>query len=332
MNPKISIIIPVYNVEKYISECIESLLSQTFKEIEILAIDDCSTDNSYNILKKYAKEDSRIVLYQNKKNLGVSATRNFGLDKAKGKYISFVDSDDFVDSAFLEELYNNTIKNLEAVVCVRQLRVLGNKKNKVIFTSGIFDINDKFIKMYSQNRIKKYIFSHATCDKLYLKSLIDNYKIRFNEEIKLHEDYLFNLEYFKYIRKYVCIEKYLYYYRKINTSATNKYNYKFFLEQEKKVLSNIEKAYPDISSFWAFKSIQYMIRLSVLNRNEMALKEIIKEENFGKKLKYECVKGLNLEKKLIYLFYKLKNIYGIKLTINITHFLYKAKERILCVR
>ena len=109
MNPKISVIIPVYNVEKYLAECIESILNQTFNDIEILIIDDCSTDNSYKIMEEYAKKDSRIVLYHNENNVGVSKTRNIGLDNAKGEYIAFVDSDDYVAPDFLRILYENTI-------------------------------------------------------------------------------------------------------------------------------------------------------------------------------------------------------------------------------
>ena len=103
LNELISIIVPVYNVEKYLKKCIDSILNQTYSNIEILLIDDGSTDNSGIICDNFKKRDSRIKVVH-KKNSGVSSTRNYGLDLATGKYISFVDSDDFVECDFIENL------------------------------------------------------------------------------------------------------------------------------------------------------------------------------------------------------------------------------------
>lgn len=106
MNPKISVIVPVYNTEKYLHRCIDSILAQTFTDFELLLIDDGSKDNSGTICDEYAAKDSRVRVFH-KENGGVSSARNLGLDNAKGEWISFVDSDDYTDSYFLEnfELY-----------------------------------------------------------------------------------------------------------------------------------------------------------------------------------------------------------------------------------
>ena len=109
MSCLISIIIPVYNVETYISNCIESILNQTFKDFELLLIDDGSIDESGRLCDNYKKKDSRINVIHTK-NQGVSKSRNLGIKKAKGKYIMFCDSDDYVDKYWCEKLYN-TIKN-----------------------------------------------------------------------------------------------------------------------------------------------------------------------------------------------------------------------------
>jgi glycosyltransferase involved in cell wall biosynthesis len=102
---EISVIIPTYNVEKYIEECLDSVINQTFEDIEIICIDDKSSDNTYNILKEYCIKDSRIKLYQNSQNLGIADTRNFSLKIAKGKYIYFLDSDDYIELDALETFY-----------------------------------------------------------------------------------------------------------------------------------------------------------------------------------------------------------------------------------
>ena len=104
--PIISVIIPIYNTEEDLEECLDCILNQTFKEIEVICIDDKSEDNSLNILKNYAKEDSRIKIISFNENLGQSAARNEGIKISKGKYIYFIDSDDKIDLNTLEELYN----------------------------------------------------------------------------------------------------------------------------------------------------------------------------------------------------------------------------------
>lgn len=111
MTSKISIIIPVYNSENYLTECLDSVLKQSLKELEIICIDDGSTDNSYQILQKYANKDSRFILLQQENN-GAGAARNNGLKNAKGEFIAFLDSDDYyADSTALEKLYNSAINN-----------------------------------------------------------------------------------------------------------------------------------------------------------------------------------------------------------------------------
>ena len=105
-SPKISVIVPVYNVEKYLSECLDSIVNQTLKDIEIICLNDGSTDNSFSILKEYALKDERIILID-KENDGLGYTRKIGLDNAKGEYILFCDSDDYyAELTAFEELYN----------------------------------------------------------------------------------------------------------------------------------------------------------------------------------------------------------------------------------
>ena len=113
--PKISVIIPVYNVEKYLRQCLDSVINQTYKDLEIICVDDCSTDNSRQILQEYAKKDERIKILYNKKNSKLGPTRNNGLKVATGKYIHFLDSDDWLEPNAYETLINDAEKGYDAV-------------------------------------------------------------------------------------------------------------------------------------------------------------------------------------------------------------------------
>ena len=104
--PKVSVIIPVYNTEKYLEKCLDSVCNQTLSDIEIICVDDCSTDNSLNILKEYAQKDNRIKLIEFKENKGAAAARNEGIKAATGEYIGFIDSDDYPETdSYYEQLY-----------------------------------------------------------------------------------------------------------------------------------------------------------------------------------------------------------------------------------
>ena len=116
-NPKVSIIIPVYNVEKYLKKCLDSVVNQTLKDIEIIVVNDGSPDNSQKIIDEYAKKYSQIASYT-KENGGLSDARNYGIKKSKGKYLAFIDSDDFIDHDMIKKMYNKAVKeNLDIVVC-----------------------------------------------------------------------------------------------------------------------------------------------------------------------------------------------------------------------
>ncbi|QZY76613.1 glycosyltransferase family 2 protein [Limosilactobacillus fermentum] len=114
-NPAVSIIVPIYNVEKYIGRCVKSILNQTFKKYELLLVNDGSTDGSINVCRELVKDDARVKIL-NKVNGGLSDARNFGIDNSIGEYIIFIDSDDYVDKDFVKELYTS-IKNNDAEVC-----------------------------------------------------------------------------------------------------------------------------------------------------------------------------------------------------------------------
>ena len=172
---KVSIIIPVYNSEKYISKCLDSVINQTYKNIEILVINDGSKDNSINILSEYEKKDSRIIVID-KENEGVAKTRNMGIKKATGEYIMFIDNDDFVDSDYVETYLKNTDYDI----------VIGSYKRT--------DINGEILFKYNLNEDSiwsKYIVL-APWAKLYKKDFLIKNNIEFLN-YGIGEDVYFNL-------------------------------------------------------------------------------------------------------------------------------------------
>lgn len=206
---KISIIIPVYNVEKYLRQCLDSLIGQTLKDIEIVCVNDGSKDNSLEILREYKNKDSRIVIID-QINQGVSVARNNALKIAKGEYIGFVDSDDWVDADFFEKLYYSAIKN----DC--DIAVGGIAWN---FTSGELDFIDlkfKKSKIFNKTPDKYKITRVAKAayiwNKIYKKELFEKLKLEFEPGI-CYEDMMFSHIILHESEKLVTVPNTFYHYR-----------------------------------------------------------------------------------------------------------------------
>ena len=137
MTVKVSVILPVYNVEKYLKECLDSILNQTLQEIEVICVDDGSTDRSLEILREYEKKDKRVIVLT-QENKGAGAARNKGLAIAKGEYLSFLDSDDFFASGMLEEAYRRCVEK-KAQICVYQVLRYNEKTKETIYDKGFSD-------------------------------------------------------------------------------------------------------------------------------------------------------------------------------------------------
>ncbi len=199
-NPRISVIVPVYNVEKYLSRCIDSILAQTFTDFELLLVDDGSKDNSGSICDEYAKKDSRIKVFHTE-NRGASAARNLGLNKAFGEYISFVDSDDWIEKSFYDDFFMNEELDYDIYfqnyICHQYNGETDFKELKACSAHGE-SVNDAIFYL-----LKELKFGW-TWSKLFRNSIINNYNIRFKEDISLHEDELFTLQYCQHINS-LCI-------------------------------------------------------------------------------------------------------------------------------
>ena len=189
-NPKISIIVPVYNVEQYLPRCIDSILNQSFADFELLLIDDGSKDKSGAICDKYADKDDRIRVFH-KKNGGVSSARNVGLDNAKGEWIAFVDADDSLKKQFLNNLFVNTDVDIDLVIGGYQEFGDYHNVNK-IDNKHVFEFSDSadYLDIDAKRNIGLSVFYYPW-GKLYRNSIMASQGLRFNTKMKLAEDSTF---------------------------------------------------------------------------------------------------------------------------------------------
>jgi len=224
--PKVSIIVPIYNVEKYINRCIKSILSQTIKEIEVILVNDGSTDNSGNIAEEFARMDNRIQVIH-KVNGGLSTARNAGLEIATGEYLLFVDSDDWLDNDSIETIYNNAIEFNADIVAFDYRRVFEDEKNKIQekclnLREELIDFKQITLEDYVLEYLLKNGHGHEVWNKLYKRTMINNNNINFvnNKEV-FAEDFLFNLCVLCHVKKIKVIHNSFYNYLQRPESLMN---------------------------------------------------------------------------------------------------------------
>jgi glycosyltransferase involved in cell wall biosynthesis len=202
---KLSIIIPVYNAEKSLPNILEKLVLQTYRNIEIIVVNDGSTDGSYHIIKHYASIDDRIVAI-NQNNQGVSAARNSGINIVSGKYILFIDADDDLDIDLINILMSKVSSNTDLVVCGMYLN---NKK--IIPNNSVID-DKKRLRIYVLKSLLQKNLLYGPCCKIFRFDIIAKHHLRFPTNVNYGEDTIFVLNYMTYIRFIVNINKALYYY------------------------------------------------------------------------------------------------------------------------
>lgn len=217
MNVKVSIIVPVYNAEKHLNECLDSIINQTLKEIQVIIINDGSADKSKEIILNYAEKDSRIIFVQST-NEGVSVARNKGIEKATGKYIGFVDADDYLDTTMYQRLFN-IAEEQNASMAVCNSMVVADKietEKRLQLKHESIEVSDKLPLMLDFLRFK---YDYANWNKIYALQIIKENHLEFHENLSIWEDLLFNLEFIANARKLVTLSEGLYYYRVHNTSV-----------------------------------------------------------------------------------------------------------------
>ena len=209
---KVSVIIPVYNVEQYIERCLNSIINQTLKEIEIIVIDDGSKDNSKNIISDMCKKDNRIY-FISRENKGVGPTRNEAIEIANGEYILFVDSDDTIEKDMCEKMYQTAkLKNADIVVCDKNIiqdekiiNIKGNKRNMYIEISSVGDFIKKY---YYTGEYENHVW-----DKMFRLSIVKDNEIKFGDLKEITgEDLFFGITILPYVKKVSFIPDKLYNY------------------------------------------------------------------------------------------------------------------------
>lgn len=232
--PDVSIIVPVYNVEKKLSRCVDSLLQQTFSNIEIILVDDGSSDGSGILCDTYSKQDSRITVIH-KENGGVSSARNAGIDVAQGNYLMFCDSDDFVHASWVEILHSMIVdKNINLGVCymTRQLDTLhamANDNSKFILSSS------DYLTLFQKG------LALSVCNKIFRLEVIRNNSILFDNSLTFAEDAVFIMQYIRLGKGNISItNRILYYYTRENSESLSRKYIDNFWAQRKRGMSELK--------------------------------------------------------------------------------------------
>lgn len=343
---KVSVIIPIYNVEKYLKKCIQSIIKQTYSNLEILLIDDGSNDSSSDICKEFEKIDKRIN-YIFKENGGVSSARNKGLEKATGDWITFIDPDDWAEDNMIEEAWN-IAKNYNADIV--QWNSYYNKRNEQTKRKAI---NPQILERKQQEienfqlDILSTIYEEkergisvgpirGVWGKLYKSEVISN--IKFNEKLFAFEDGLFNLNVFNNADKVVLFNKYLHHYRINDKSVCNSYKAEW-LQQSEQILKEIQNfikennkeqtKFAELYNALACELLSSCLTRSIFHRDNlksMAEKKRILKEHINTNLYREILNNINfkyLSNKQKLLVYLLKNN-----RINLVYIIYLIKQKI----
>lgn len=314
-NPFFSIIMPVYNVEKYLYAAVQSILKQNFTNFELILVDDCSTDSSYRLCQKLAEIDNRVVLLQNEINKGAAGARNTALPYVKGTYITFIDSDDCVEIDLLKTAYaslNEANIDCLKIGCVEEYF---DSEDKLIYSkickidNGFFDNLDTIkCKMVEMELIPLFGYIWNT---FYRTNIIKMQQLKFNEKYTVNEDFIFNIMYFKAVKNLKCIDYYGYHYNKrINNSLSTKRQNDYYPLHMMKIREFIN-AFGNINNmddvikedvFWLYTRFIYSTIQREIDMNEADIKNminIIKNDELFKI--YESIKfeHLGIKKKIM---------------------------------
>ena len=320
---KVSVIVPIYNTEKFLRKCIESIVNQTLGEIEIILISGGSTDNSYIICEEYSRKYPKKIRYINNKNIGCSATRNLGISLAKGKYVAFVDSDDYIEQEMYQEMYEKAQKeNLDIVVCgINYI----NEQTQKIKKSIPINIKEKNDYLYYKNKMANPV------NKLFKKSLIKS--ILFPVKIHSGEDIVFCFKGILAVKYISHIEKPYYNYvyhgnnsifnleKRLGVFIAFKELYIYLEDNDYIKNKEIRKKFYENFNFYAIKGVFFMLLNPILVSTE--------EYNKYDKLFYEelrKIKFLPLKSRFL-IYYDRSIVWGIR-KFNLFNTIKKLKNKL----
>lgn len=255
-NKKISIIVPVYNVEKYLSQCLDSVVNQTLKDIEIICVNDGSTDKSRKILSEYAQKDSRIIIVD-QENQGLSAARNTGMRVAKGEYIGFVDSDDWVDETMYEKLYQKALQ-FDSEMVLTGVHKFDDEEKKVVdddpyFTLGYF--NSSFDNVcFNHFQTKEFLFEFCVMawNKIYKRSFLEEHSAKFPHGLIFEDGPFFHHIFYK-MERISLVRENLYFYRVNRQNSIIKKGGKNYTD----IFEIIELIFNEIKDLPYFDEVKY---------------------------------------------------------------------------
>lgn len=278
----VSIIIPAYQCEKYIYKCLTSVLSQSFKKIEVIVIDDGSRDNTWEICKFLSLKDNRIKVYR-KKNGGVSSARNYGLNIAKGKWIVFIDADDFIDKNYVSNVIDFIDQqNVEFIHCgfteftENGIIIKENKFNNFVGDDFEFLINN---------------FRGLVCSKFYLNDIINGENpIRFDENMMLGEDMVFTIDYLARIHQFCFINESGYFYRKDNSNSLTHVNKRDNFDCEYRSFCHLYNSFFSLIKEKGIEGKKVEKRLKNLSLLYLQIIYSLYRGNYSRKYRYENLK------------------------------------------
>ena len=270
--PLISVIVPVYNVSDYISKCLDSLINQTLKDIEIIIVNDGSPDDSEVIIKKYMKKDKRIRCFK-KTNGGQGSARNYGIEKAKGIYITFVDSDDYISRDMLKKLYNSAIKEKSDIAICNMKEINGKQENIIK------------LENFSTDLKKNCIISIPTpCAKIIRKEIITNNNLFF-PQLRAYEDLAIVPLYYLFARRISYVNEELYYYVIHKGSTMNQIKYNSKLEEIFPAMNNLYSELKKYSFNITYRDeIEYIYIVHLLHAASLRVIDFKEGQDFIKKI------------------------------------------------
>lgn len=283
---KISIVVAVYNAEKTLKKCVESLLNQTYNNIEIILVNDCSKDNSLDICNEYSKANDNVKVISNDRNSGVSATRNNGINNSTGEYICFVDSDDYVESNYIEVLYYYYQKYNTVPICGFVYHDEYNHAKPVKYSwsgdEGLVSLGEAF-------KLKSELYLTALWNKLFDRRLIIDKNIKFDINISVGEDLRFSVEYFdkNNISEVSVLKSPLYHYMKLSDNSLMS-NFVDNFDREKDNLDLIRSLAIKYN-----KSVDVEYKKAIEQVKTSMIYLIMRENKLSKKCKIEKIKRID---------------------------------------
>lgn len=270
----ISCIVPVYNASKYLDKCVNSIINQTYNNIELILINDGSEDNSGSICDSFIRKDNRVRVFHIE-NHGVSYARNFGLKKAKGKWIYLADADDWLELNMLETLHSVAEKEGASIVFCNYINEFNSKSiiPQIKYPNTRNELFYQFMKFPT-------VFMNAPWNKLFLKEIIDENNLHFEDCIKICEDLLFSFEFCWLVQKYAFCNEPLYHYNRTNEFAATKNIKESYVEDKIFVTDKIVKILSEenaslyenlINTFKLYAKLLYIINPTIRNGKKWRL-------------------------------------------------------------